>query len=46
MPFKADCVALDGEDDDGEQVCLSKPLENLKTFQLTFAHAEDLVENC
>ena len=43
--LKADGVALDGEDDDGEQVCLSEPLQNLKNFQLIFAHPEAVVEN-
>ena len=43
--LKADRVALDGEDDDGEQVCLSEPLQNPKNFQLIFAHPEALVEN-
>ena len=27
-------MALDGEDDDGEQVCLSEPLENLENKSL------------
>ena len=42
--LKADRVALDGEDDDGEQVSLSEPLQNLKNFQLIFAHPEALVD--
>lgn len=32
--LKADRVALDEEDDDGEQVCLSEPLENLENKSL------------
>ena len=43
--LKADRVSLDGGDDDGERVCLSEPLENLKNFQLIYAHPEALVEN-
>ena len=43
--LKGDRVALDGEDDDGERVCISEPLENLKNFQLIYAHPEALVEN-
>lgn len=43
--LKGDRVALDGEDDDGEQVCISEPLENLKNFQLIYAHPEALVES-
>ena len=43
--LKANRVALDGEDDDGEQVCFSEPLQNLKNFQLIFAHLEALFEN-
>ena len=43
--LKGDRVALDGEDDDGERVCLSEPLENLKNFQLIYAHPEALVDN-
>ena len=43
--LKGDCVALDGEEDDREQVCISEPLENLKNFQLIYAHPEALVEN-
>ena len=38
-------MALGGEDDDGEQVCLSESMQNLKNFQLIFAHPEALVEN-
>ena len=43
--LKADRVSLDGGDDDGERVCISEPLENLKNFQLIYAHPEALVEN-
>ena len=45
--LKADRVALDGEDRDREEVDVSssEPLENLKNFQLIFAHPEAVVEN-
>ena len=43
--LKVDRVALDGEGDDGERVCISESLENLKNFQLIYAHPEALVEN-
>ena len=42
--LKGDRVALDGEDDDRERVCISEPLESLKNFQLIYAHPEALVE--
>ena len=45
VAIKGDRVALDEEDDDGEQVCISEPLENLKNFQLIYVHPEALVEN-
>ena len=38
-------MALNGGDDDGEQVSISEPLENLNNFQLIYAHPEALVEN-
>jgi len=43
--LKGDHVALDGEDNNREQVCISEPLENPKNFQLIYAHPEALVEN-
>ena len=38
-------MALEGEDDDGERVSISEPLENLKNFQLIYAYPEALVED-
>ncbi len=45
--LKADRVALDGEDGDREEVEVSssEPMENLKNFQLVFAHPEAVVQN-
>ena len=42
--LKGDRVALD-EDGDEEHVSVSEPVENLKNFQVIFAHPEALVEN-
>ena len=43
--LKGDCTALEGEGDDGERVSISEPPENLKNFQLIYAHPEALVED-